>query len=118
MKLSKLQVYALNLGWFISVMGGISLFERGVWSIAGIALFLLGLATMAYAFYTLFLERKFEMIGSAMLIKINAAGVVLLMVAHVIIFIKSSFNWPLHLLLLLILLFLLYSLKKSQTKES
>jgi len=36
------QKYSLNLGWFLLVLGGISLLDRGIWSYAGMLLLLLG----------------------------------------------------------------------------
>lgn len=112
-----LKEYAINLGGFISLLGGISLLEKGPWFVVGIALFLLGLATMAYAFYTMFLEKKFEMFSAAFVIKMNALGVAVLMAVQLILYLKDGFNWPLHLLLLLILLFLMYSLKYAPAKK-
>ena len=111
-----LQQFSLNLGGFISLMGGISLLEKGVWSFVGVAMLLLGLATLAYAFYTLFLERKFDAVSPALIIKLNTFAEAVLMAAHLVLYLKNGFNWPLHSLLLLILLCLLYSMKSTSGK--
>ncbi len=116
MKMAGLKHFALNLGGFISLMGGISLLEKGVWSFVGVAMLLLGLATLVYAIYTLFLERKFDAVSPALLIKLNTFAVAVLMAAHLVLYLKNGFNWPLHSLLLLILLFLLYSMKSASGK--
>ncbi len=118
MKMLRLNHIALNLGGFISLMGGISLMEKGAWSAVGVVMSLVGFATLVYAFYTLFMERKFEAVSQGFLIKVNAISVVVLMAAHLIIYLKTGFNWPLHALLLLILMFLLYSLKFASGKGS
>jgi hypothetical protein len=48
---------ALNISWFVLILGGISLFEKGKWAILGFLVLLIGLGIMCYAIYTLYLNR-------------------------------------------------------------
>lgn len=118
MKVANLSRYALNLGWFISILGGISLFERGIWSWVGMAIVLLGLGTLVYSVYTFLMDKKFEKVSASVIILLNAAATGVLMAAQFLLSYKTEIKWPLLCLLLLLALFMVYARNFTPKKGS
>jgi uncharacterized membrane protein len=96
-----LQKYALNLGWFILLMGGISLFDRGVWAVAGLLLFVAGIVNLVNTIRVAYLNKKTVLISVGGIFWTNIAGILLIALAQFFVSKKASL-WELQLFLVLI----------------
>jgi hypothetical protein len=49
--------YAFHMSWFLMILGGASLFEKGWWGIVGGAMLLFGIAVLGYTSMTLYFNK-------------------------------------------------------------
>lgn len=91
--------YALNLSAFMLTLGGISLLDRGAWSVAGLLMLLAGLIVAAYSVYTVYLGKTVKMIAPRVVFLAAVSGLLLLTVAQFFVS-RKSINWELQLVFL------------------
>ena len=74
---------AFHLSWFLLILGGISLLERGWWGIIGAAMLLFGLGVLAYTAFAIYLHRRFIK-EPAMMLVVTMGFLLLLVCAHLV----------------------------------
>ncbi|MFN4914135.1 MAG: hypothetical protein ACK5FT_02345 [Sphingomonadales bacterium] len=89
-----LQKYALNLGWFLLILGGISLLDRGMWAYAGMLMLSGGLLNMVNALRLLYLGKKTWLLSPENMYWLNLTGILLLSLGHVFT-VKKGISWEL-----------------------
>jgi hypothetical protein len=89
-----LQKYALNLGWFLLILGGISLLDRGMWVYAGMLMLFGGLLNMVNALRLLYLGKKTWLLSPENMYWLNLTGILLLSLGHVFT-VKKGISWEL-----------------------
>ncbi|MBM3399331.1 MAG: hypothetical protein FJY15_02045 [Bacteroidetes bacterium] len=94
MNLNWLQKYALNLGWFLLLLGGISLLDCGIWSYAGILMVLVGLTNMFNSLRLLYLGKRTLLFNTGSMCLLNIAGLIVLSCGHVFTT-KKEISWEL-----------------------
>lgn len=72
---------AFHMSWFLLILGGASLFERGLWGILGAAMLLFGLAVLAYTAFAIYLHKPI-LKQPGKLLAVSLVFVVLLIAAH------------------------------------
>lgn len=70
------------MSWFLLILGGASLFERGAWGIAGAIMLLYGLFLFAFTAFTLYTKRELIKKPGALL-AVSLIMMVVLIFAHV-----------------------------------
>lgn len=89
-----LQKYALNLGWFLLILGGISLLDRGMWAYAGMLMLSCGLLNMVNTLRLLYLGKKTWLLSPENMYWLNLTGILLLALGHVFT-VKKGISWEL-----------------------
>jgi hypothetical protein len=74
---------AFHMAWFVLILGGASLFEKGGWGIPGAIMLLYGLGVLAYTAFAIYLHKPLLKKPSLILMPAMFLLVVLI-VAHVI----------------------------------
>ncbi len=110
--------YALNLTWFILLVGSISLFDRGVWAILGLLILMQSLLSLLVVASNYYLNKPFTRISENLILKAGAASTVILALLHLILG-KKGLKWELALILVLCAAFIYYVAQvKARGKES
>lgn len=104
MKINWLQKYALNLGWFLLLMGGISLLDRGYWTFAGLLLLLGGLLNLTNTIRLLYFGKTPFFVGIQSLYVLNIGGLIIMAAGHVFT-VKKGISWELLMFFGLVLVF-------------
>lgn len=89
-----LQKYALNLGWFLLLLGGISLLDRGVWSYVGIMMVLGGILNMLNTIRLVYFGKSPFLVNPGIMHIMNMSGVILLSAGHIFTN-KKEISWEL-----------------------
>jgi hypothetical protein len=108
-----IQKYALNLGWFLLLMGGISLLDREIWSYLGVILMLAGLLNMINSIRILYFGKSAFLFNVSSIYWINIFGLFMLTVSHIFT-VKKEISWELLVFLVLIVGFLFLGKMGSQ----
>lgn len=74
---------AFQLAWFLTILGGVSLFERQYWNFLGIIMFLFGIALFAFTVAALYWDKSLYKKPEQLLLVTLVMGV-LLAAAHAI----------------------------------
>ncbi len=118
-----LQKYALNLGWFLLLLGGISLLDRGWWAYVGMAMLSGGLLNMVNTLRLLYFGKKTWLISAEIMYWLNISGILLLALGHVFT-VKKGISWELLGFLMVSGIFLLVaktgagSLQQGKSKKT
>jgi lysylphosphatidylglycerol synthetase-like protein (DUF2156 family) len=113
---SWIQKYSLNLGWFLLLLGGISLLDRGIWFYAGLLLLLFGLLNMYNALRMAYLGKNAWMLSAGNTYLVNIAGLLLISMGHVF-SAKKEISWELLIFLALCIVFLWVGKVRSQNMQ-
>lgn len=112
-----LQKYALNLGWFLLLLGGVSLLDRGNWSILGIVMVMAGLFNMINTLRFAYLGKATWLIGLGSMYLVNIGGLVLLAAGHVFTT-KKEISWELLGFLVFSLIFMFIGKAGAQNSQT
>lgn len=116
MNASSPQKYALNLGWFLLLLGGISLLDRGIWSYIGILMVLSGLFNMLNTFRLVYLGKSPFLFNPGTMYILNMSGVILLSLGHVFTS-KKEISWELLGFMALSLIFMFIAKSGSNSLQ-
>lgn len=116
MNVSWIQKYSLNLGWFLLLLGGISLLDRGIWSYAGMLLLLLGLLNMYNTLRMAYLGKNAWILSAGNTYLVNIAGLLLISMGHVF-SAKKEISLELLVFLALCIVFLWVGKVRSQNLQ-
>ena len=108
--------YTLNLGWFLLLLGGISLLDRGIWSYAGMLLLLLGLLNMYNTLRMAYLGKNAWILSAGNTYLVNIAGLLLISMGHVF-SAKKEISLELLVFLALCIVFLWVGKVRSQNLQ-
>ena len=89
-----LQKYALNLGWFLLLLGGISLLDSGWWAYAGMIMLSGGLLNMVNTLRLLYFGKKTWLLSAENMFWLNITGILMLALGHVFT-VKKEISWEL-----------------------
>ena len=84
MNVGWIQKYALNLGWFLLFLGGISLLDQGAWLYVGLLMILTGLLNMLNTFRLLYWGKSSLFLSIGSMYWLNIGALIVLSVAHVL----------------------------------
>lgn len=116
MNASSPQKYALNLGWFLLLLGGISLLDRGIWSYIGILMVLSGLFNMLNTFRLVYFGKSPFLFNPGTMYILNMSGVILLSLGHVFTS-KKEISWELLGFMALSLIFMFIAKSGSNSLQ-
>jgi hypothetical protein len=94
MNVGWIQKYALNLGWFLLLLGGISLLDRGTWFYVGLLMVLAGLLNMLNTLRLLYLGKNALLLSICSMYWLNIGALIVLSFAHVLTT-KKEISWEL-----------------------
>jgi hypothetical protein len=94
MNVGWIQKYALNLGWFLLLLGGISLLDRGTWFYVGLLMVLAGLLNMLNTLRLLYLGKNALLLSIGSMYLLNIGALIVLSFAHVLTT-KKEISWEL-----------------------
>ncbi|MFN5217379.1 MAG: hypothetical protein ACK5CL_01305 [Sphingomonadales bacterium] len=116
MNVSWIQKYSLNLGWFLLVLGGISLLDRGLWLYPGLLLLFCGLLNMYNTLRMAYLGKNAWMLSAGNIYLVNMAGLLLIAMGHVF-SAKKEISLELLVFLALCIVFLWVGKVRSQNLQ-
>lgn len=94
MNVGWIQKYTLNLGWFLLLLGGISLLDRGMWFYAGLIMVLGALLNMLNTLRMVYMGKNSLFLSMHQMYWVNLGGIAILAVAHVL-NTKKEISWEL-----------------------
>jgi lysylphosphatidylglycerol synthetase-like protein (DUF2156 family) len=116
MNVGWIQKYALNLGWFLLLLGGISLLDRGTWFYVGLLMVLVGLLNMMNTLRLLYLGKTAFLLSIGSMYWLNIGALIVLSFAHVLTT-KKGISWELVGFLVVSALFLFAAKPGAQDEK-